>query len=752
MGSIFNGKIYLNVSKWGYPFGGGEEFLLQTMMWARNLGMRCYWISFYDRNNKPYEDFAVESHEYGKIIKIPDGASSESIECWLRMIKPDIVHHQGHMRRDFYEVCDKLRIEFLTGFHFWMGCIKLSEKTMNRDILENSHLHRADEELAYLWGKRYCNYYTVSEFVSECIKKITGYDIKGNIYASSSYKNYKIENLNPHENKYVTMVNIHKFKGGEILLHVMNKLGKIPFFAIKTEPGSEELDSLIEELIKKRRESGIDCIITNRVEDLKEVYKQTKILLIGSQVDETFCRVANEGMLNGIPIITTGKGNIKHLVKDKGIIIHESKLDDWVNTIDRLYHNDDLIKEYSKRSLDGYAEFSEEKAILQFKSVIGKVITKSKSMNIMIMCPWCDQGLGIQSRNYGRILESEYNVYIFALKPYNANTCIELQKDPSEWSWSNIYYSPNDRERVKDSEIISFVMKNNIGKCILPETCWFRVFEIARLLSRLNVKCYAVPNIEIVRKDEINKHRYFYKILCNNLLCKSAFKRYGIKKTEYIGYGFDDPLIKINPTQIRPDGVVKFLFVGGMNAFSRKQVLGICQAFAMLDEKYRVSLTCTIQKFNDLKENDKNDISLYMKNPKITFIEDHLPYKKIIDLYYEHHISIQVSKHEGLGLGFYEALGTGTPVITLSVPPHNEIVRDGINGWIVDSYYKKMEDNNDSLIESAYFDPKKLSNKISLLLENFDINYTNVIRGLVADHSERLHIDKFRERLFSSLN
>ncbi|MBP7652742.1 glycosyltransferase, partial [Candidatus Dependentiae bacterium] len=38
----------------------------------------------------------------------------------------------------------------------------------------------------------------------------------------------------------------------------------------------------------------------------------------------------------------------------------------------------------------------------------------------------------------------------------------------------------------------------------------------------------------------------------------------------------------------------------------------------------------------------------------------------IINLYYDSHISIQVSKHEGLGLGFYEALATGTPVISLN--------------------------------------------------------------------------------------
>jgi hypothetical protein len=34
------------------------------------------------------------------------------------------------------------------------------------------------------------------------------------------------------------------------------------------------------------------------------------------------------------------------------------------------------------------------------------------------------------------------------------------------------------------------------------------------------VRTYGVPNIEIVRRDEIYKHNYFYKILANNYLCE----------------------------------------------------------------------------------------------------------------------------------------------------------------------------------------------------------------------------------------
>lgn len=754
MYNSYKNKVYLILSKWCYPFGGGEEFMLQTMMWAHELGMDCYWISLCDKANKYFDKLEIECYEFGKLIKIPNGDEEDNIiKYWLKMLKPSMVHHQGHMRKKFYEICDSMRIEFLTGFHFWIGAIILNEKTLNIDIMENKHLHNADQEISYLWNKKYCNYYAVTEFVANCINEITNYDIKDIIYASSSILKCKIENFDILKNNFVTMINIHKLKGGEILLHLIKNLLNIPFMAVITEPGSEELDHKISKAIEDRKKTnGIECIIIKRINDPKIIYQQTKILLVGSICDETFCRVVNEGMMNGIPIITTGKGNIKYLLGDSGIIINENNLSDWTNKVSSLYFDNKLLTILSMKSLTNYENYSEEKAKLQFKNVIGKILTKNKENNLMIICPWCDQGLGILSRTYARILQEWYNVYIFSLKPYNANSCIELQKNPMEWEWQNIYYSKNDRENVKDSEIINFVIKNNIGKCILPETCWSRVFEIAKLLRDLDVKCYAVPMIEIVRKDEISKHNYFYKILCSNYLCVNIFGNYGILKTQYVGYGINDPLIKMNPTVFKKNDIIKFLFIGGMNAFSRKQILNICESFFILNKTYKsFSLTCTIQKINLLESEDKENILKYFNHPCFTFIDEHLTYEQIINLYYEHHISIQVSKHEGLGLGFYEALSTGTPIITLNVPPHNEIVIDNVNGWTIESFFKKMEDNKDGLIGSAYFDPQVLSQKLSDIVSDFYDTYNNIIAKLINDHNNRLNNNNFKQKLYNSI-
>lgn len=754
--NILKNKIYLVVSKWGYPFGGGEDFMLQTMEWATNLGMRSYWLCFSNANNDDYSELDIVNTKWGLILRVPGGLSEKTILMWMKLIKPDIVHHQGHFRKNFYLVCDLLRIEFLSGYHFWGGAIELDPNTKNILIIKNKNKHKTDPEINYLLNSKYCTLYVVSKFVQNCISEVCNIHLDNIIYSGSSFEKYKInDNFTPINNKYVSVINIHKLKGGELIYNLIKNITDISFIAVKTEYGSEELDTEIEKIIAYNNLNyGTESIFMDRTDDPKIIYQKTKILLVPSLVDETFCRTANEAMMNNIPIITTGRGNLEYLIGDyPEYVIDSSDIDCWIKQIRKLYFDDNEYNKYQKHIIKQYDEYSYHKCFSMFSETIKKVICKSKNNNIMLFTPWCDQGLGIQSRNYYNILKKNgYNIFIFAIRPYNGSSSIELQKDPNEWLADHIYYSKNDREHVTDIEIIEFIKKYNVGKCIIPETCWYRIFEIASLLRLNNVKTFAIPNIEIVRKDEIFKHKIFDTIICNNYLCKNIFNSHNINNTVYVGYGLPNTQNIIKKLDFSD---IQFLFIGGMNAFSRKNILLICEAFDILTQKYKnIYLTCTIQKINMLESEQVNLITKFSKNPQIKIIQDHLTYSDITELYLKSHISIQVSKHEGLGLGFYEALHYITPVLTLDIAPHNEIILDGINGWTIPCIQTKMIDNGDPLYDSAIFDPNILANKISNILDNtkFESYYNNIIDKLREDYNSRLNFDSFVNRFTDSLS
>lgn len=749
--NILKDKIYLITTYWTYPFGGGEEFMYDTMEWASELEMKPYWISFADSKNAHFEEFDCIKYDNGTVLQIPGGFNVEVLRDWLYVLKPDIVHHQGMYRHKFFLATEDLRIEFVSGFHFWSGALILDEYKKNIMMLENASFHKIDPELSILLTKTTCNLYCASHFVKECIKSVTNIDIKDVVYPSSSVKRYKLpDSHDPWESKYVVMINIHKNKGGNIFYELLKQCPNIHFMCVRTEHFSEDLDNKIKTEIEERNKDPncADSVFMERTYDVKKLYSNTKIMLCTSFVDETFCRVVNEAMMNKIPVLTTHRGNIKYLVGNTTPVLDPDKPKMWVDQLNELYFNETRYRDMSNLMEQKYNDASENVAKEQFKQLMSKVVTKSKNFNVGIFTPWCDQGLGIQSRNYYKILKSSnlFRVFIFALKPYNAKTCLDLQKNPEEWMVDNIYYSPNSREDVKNQEIVQFCRENNIGKMIMPETCWNRVFQIAKLLREIDVKAYAIPNIEIVRRDEIYKHNYFYKVLSNNYLCERIFSVLDIPRP-YIGYGIEDIESKKKDFS---ENTIKYLFIGGMNAFSRKHVLLVCEGFAFAYEKNKnIKLTVTIQMTNMLEESTKNKINKYIEHPGINIMQNHLSYKDIMNLYHTHHIAIQVSKHEGLGLGFYEAVSTGTPVLTLNTPPHNEIILDGINGWTIECYYKKMTDNKDPLFGSAYFDPNIFANKI------LEISNKNIIQKMITtlneDLNTRLNLKTFSTRFINEL-
>lgn len=742
--SLLNKRL-LNVSYWGWPiFGGGEQFLFDCMKWATNAGMDVYWICFANaEHNNEFSKFNLIQTEYGCIMQIPGGFNIQNVENWIKIINPDIVNHQGMKRLEVTKICSKSKIKNITGVCFWNECIRLNKQTYNKDIMKNIKLHSEHKSF-----RKIIDYatiiYSASYFVTDVIEKITKIRLNDIVYSSSNKENCKLFDYEKGEQKYVTLINYHILKGGNILLELIKKLPNIPFLCVKTEYLSEKLDNEIEKAIDNRNllEGTAKCKYINRQDHIKDVLKETKILLVASLVDETFCRTCNEALCNGIPIITTGKGNISYMVGDSAIIVREKNIKGWVNAVKDLYNDDKFYKQMSIKALKQYELCSEEVANKQFINVINKALFDINDKNIMIFVPWCDQGLGIQGRNYVSILEKiGYKTYIFSFKPYLATEeNPRFQKNPLEWVHPNVYYSKNNRESVTDDELIKFVKHNNIGKMILPEICYDRVFEITELLNKYSVKTYCVPNIEIVRSDELDRYEVFEKVLCNNHYCEKTLNDNGVFNTRYISHITIDKRLKFKKKKCNEGDKIKFLNLGGLNAIVRKQCYKVCKAFVKAYEKNNnMELTITIQG-NQIPE----EITKYKEHPAVTIIIEHLPYYEIVKMYHNSHISIQVSKHEGLGLGFYESIITGTPVITLDTPLHNEIILNNINGWTIPCQYEEMKDNNKSLLKSAIFKTDDLTNKMLEISNNYN-DMMRIIKNTKKNHDSRFSFEKICE-------
>ena len=584
-------RNYANVralwaTKWSHPFGGGEAAFYQCMRWAIEMGMEVVWISFYTSRNEPYDSFEYERTEFGgHILHVPGGFDPLSFEAWLILLRPSFVHQQGSLKYEMLQVCKRSNIPMISAFHFWSECILLSPSKQHIDILENCREHTKDPKFDDI-VENSSTVYVASDFMREVIRTITTYDIGHTVYPSPDPRDCIVtSDQDPFDRPYVTMINIHVLKGGEFFLRMIQSAKDISFHAVQTEHCSESLDGRIEEAIRSRNASseGAKCKYSTRVSDVRKIYAECKIVVLGSLVDETFCRVAVEAMANGIPIVTTGKGNIRRIVGDAAVRVSECDGSNWSDAVRILCCNRDIYDVYRRKALQRYPMFDVEISKAQFTEVLRSSFDRERSKAmVMFFTPWCDQGLGIQCRSYVTLLESgKVSTCIFAFHPYwSSEGSNRNQWDTNEWYHPRIHYSESNREQVTDREIVDFVRRFQVTHCVIPETCWFRVFEVARLLDRLRVKCFAIPNIEIVRKDELWKHHYFYKILCNNRSCRDQFSRYGFSNLEYLGYAIESKVRDdVSVREAEEDGEITFLFLGGLNAFSRKQVHQVLQSF-----------------------------------------------------------------------------------------------------------------------------------------------------------------------------
>src|SRR5207302_9422714 len=110
---------------------------------------------------------------------------------------------------------------------------------------------------------------------------------------------------------------------------------------------------------------------------------------------------------------------------------------------------------------------------------------------------------------------------------------------------------------------------------------------------------------------------------------------------------------------------------------------------------------------------------------------------------------IHLGDHEGLGLGFYEAIAAGTPVLTIDTPPNNEIIREGINGWLIQCDYAQLTDNDEGLVKKAVISVKDLKSKLVYLMQHYACvsDRESMRRSVMMDYLKRYPIHVYTEMI-----
>lgn len=669
------------ISYRSYPWGGGEEDLYDKCQLMLQYGLDVIWVSFVN-GKAELKPWNYETRDGVIHISIGKPLSKEIVFTILDQLEPDIVYTTDVVMETVTRACYQRHVSVITCWHFWHPGLKLG-KEFNKNILKNRHSIDATYHPLRRMSSRS---YVCSELVQQVFLKVTRYP-KPRVIPSVPQKRVIVDRVEP---IYIVMANLHHLKGGEIFLELV-KRHKVPLWGLYPERDSEK--QMPEQISRASR--GKDYIrLDERIGDMKMVYRETKIVLCPSIVDETFGRVAMEAVANKIPLLVSETGNLKYLFPDEEFYLDPLKPKEMADKIVSL--TDDDLRHIQKRQEHRYNHICQSYA-KTFHTLLDD--TMNNNGTTMIFCLWADHGIGIQARTYIRAFEEEgmhtsvfsYTSYVNENKPWHKR---KFQADPDEWYHPRCYYSPHIREHVTNEELEAFVDEYNVKTCIIIETCWYRVFEIAEFMRREDITVIAVPNAELVRKDEIEKHKHFDVLACNNQQAFDLFLNYPrlAPKTKFLGFPvFFEPLHK-------REGPTKLLLIGGLTGARRKNTPLVSEVFSRIQTDMSLTITGQTQEsLGDVVEDDT-----------INYIVGNLKHSDIDNLYKEHDIVIIVSEHEGLGLSFFEAMRYNCLIVTVNYAPHNQIVTHEVNGWLLDAKEIETKHNPYPLIKSASVQPASM--------------------------------------------
>lgn len=124
----------------------------------------------------------------------------------------------------------------------------------------------------------------------------------------------------------ITMVNPRaQYKGPDIFLDIAKAMPDEEFLLVGDTP-NEDIETRASSLPNLEHRGWQD--------DMKEVYGQSKVVVIPSRYEEPFGRVAAEAMVSGIPVVSSNRGGLPEVVGETGRLIDDIESTDiWVTAI-----------------------------------------------------------------------------------------------------------------------------------------------------------------------------------------------------------------------------------------------------------------------------------------------------------------------------------------------------------------------------------------------------------------------------------
>ncbi|MDX1279327.1 glycosyltransferase family 4 protein, partial [Oceanihabitans sediminis] len=265
---------------------------------------------------------------------------------------------------------------------------------------------------------------------------------------------------------------------------------------------------------------------------------------------------------------------------------------------------------------------------------------------------------------YAKMLEDEYEVFV--LKQGTNPIADEFEE-------VNAIITEYPKYNVEKKVFKEWIRENDLDAVVFNEYNQWTIDEqnLVKVAKEMGVKVYGYL---VTEKFKPGQEKDYDRIWAPTMSFVRNMRKNKVRKFTYIPYSID-----LNEFEVKDVKNTKFTFFhqgGWGGVHSRKNTRQVIEAFKALDKPdTRLVITSQISIDMELPEN-------------IIILNKEHTRKEMIDYFKSADAFVQPSKWETIGIPILEAMASGLPVITCDIPPMNEFVRPGINGYLANGTMK----------------------------------------------------------------
>jgi glycosyltransferase involved in cell wall biosynthesis len=210
----------------------------------------------------------------------------------------------------------------------------------------------------------------VSHFIQDRVRRLSG-GACASIHPLITESDYLRE---PDGGGFVTFINPRPVKGYDVFLGIVPLLPDVEFLVVEAWPLGAGLAEVEQQLA-----AFPNVRFLRQVPDTRDVYRQTRLLLVPSIVEEGGPRVIREAQLNGIPVLGSPRGGVPEMIGDGGIVVEDYENPAaWAATIHAILSESGRLSHMSRAACaNAYRDdLTTPTVVRQFKEACGRAMNR----------------------------------------------------------------------------------------------------------------------------------------------------------------------------------------------------------------------------------------------------------------------------------------------------------------------------------------------------------------------------------------